>query len=260
MPFIRCHTVTIHYRWTDTGKERTFLFVNSLGTDFRIWEAVAERLAGHGNSLLFDKRGHGLSDTASEACAMDAYAADALCLLDAHQVERCVLVGVSIGGMIGQLIAARHGGRLERLVLSNTAPRIGTATAWNERIGLIQEYGIGHLSEAILARWFSEPFRNTHAAELAGYQNMLERTSRLGYVRACEAIRDADLSNEITAIETPTLCLAGSADLSTPPDLVCAMADRIPGASFSLIEGAGHLPCIETPDIVAHRILDFLDT
>lgn len=260
MPFIRCHNLTIHYRWTDHGKERTFLFVNSLGTDFRIWEAVAQRLAGHGNMLLFDKRGHGLSDTTFAACTLADYAADALCLLDAHQVERCVLVGVSIGGMIGQRIAARHGRRLERLVLSNTAPRIGTATAWNERIGLIQEYGIGHLSEAILARWFSESFREAHAAEWAGYRNMLERTSRLGYVRACEALRDTDLSEEIATIETPTLCLAGSADLSTPPDLVRAMADRIPGASFSLIEGAGHLPCIETPARVAQRILDFLDT
>ena len=66
MQFVRLNNVLLHYQWIEKSKDKTFVFINPLGTDFRIWSDVVEMLQVHGNILLFDKRGHGLSDVAED--------------------------------------------------------------------------------------------------------------------------------------------------------------------------------------------------
>ena len=78
---------------------------------------------------------------------------------------------------------------------------------------------------------------------------MLVRTPAHGYAGTCAAIRDADLRPDAGRIAVPTLCVAGDQDGSTPPDVVKGTADLIPGARFELIDGAGHIPCIEKPAV-----------
>jgi pimeloyl-ACP methyl ester carboxylesterase len=62
MSFISCNGRVIHYSYSNNNSDQTFLFINSLGTDFRIWDEVVNDLKAFGNILLYDKRGHGLSD------------------------------------------------------------------------------------------------------------------------------------------------------------------------------------------------------
>ena len=167
-------------------------------------------------------------------------------------------MGLSIGGIIGQRLAVLHPDRIEKLVLSNTAPKIGTADSWNARIEIVQEQGMLAVTEGVLQRWFPTHFQNEHPTELTGYRRMIEQTSPIGYVRACEAIRDEDLTNQLTAVRVPTLCIGGTNDIATPPDLIQAMAATIPNARFELIDGAGHIPCAQMPETVARLILDFV--
>jgi 3-oxoadipate enol-lactonase len=79
---------------------------------------------------------------------------------------------------------------------------------------------------------------------------MLTRTPLAGYLCACGAIRDADLTAGAKVIRAPTLCVVGDQDGSTPVDLVRELSNLIPGAKFEIIAGAGHIPCIEQPDIL----------
>ena len=72
-------------------------------------------------------------------------------------------------------------------------------------------------------------------------------------------MRDADLTESTRALKLPVLCVVGDQDGSTPPDLVRSTADLIEGARFEIIEGAGHLPCIERPDETARLIGGFLN-
>ncbi|GAB3224647.1 bifunctional 3-oxoadipate enol-lactonase/4-carboxymuconolactone decarboxylase PcaDC [Spirosoma arcticum] len=258
MNFATINGHTIHYQYLQTGTKRTFVFVNSLGTDFRIWDGVVKLLRPHGSILRFDKPGHGLSEIVDSPLTISDYVADVIGLLDALKIERCVFVGLSIGGIIGQRLALMHPDRLEKLVLSNTAPQIGTADGWNDRIRTVQEQGMTAITEGVLERWFPAPFQRAYPTELAGYQRMIEQTSTEGYVRACAAIRDENLSDQIASIQVPTLCIGGTDDLATPPDLVRAMANAIPNARYELIDGAGHIPCVQMPDIVTGLILDFV--
>ena len=83
---------------------------------------------------------------------------------------------------------------------------------------------------------------------------MLTRTPLDGYLMACRAIRDADLTEQAGQIKVPTLCVVGDEDGSTPVALVRELSSLIPGAKLEIIAGAGHLPCIERPDVVCNLI------
>lgn len=251
MPFVTLNDVTLHFRYTP-GDGVPVVFLNSLGTDFRIWEGVTAALSLAVPMLCLDKRGHGLSDAAP--VTMELLAGDTAALMDHLSLRAGVICGVSVGGMIAQILAVRRPDLVAGLVLCCTGARIGDAQSWNTRIDKVQSDGIAAMSGAILERWFSGAFRAERTAELAGYRNMLVRTSPEGYAGVCAAIRDSDLTGEATEIHVPTQCIGGSEDLATPPDLVETLAGLIPGAGFAVIDGCGHLPCIEKPEAIAQAI------
>lgn len=257
MNFISINNATLHYEYLNNNRDTTFVFINSLGTDFRIWDGVVADLKHYGNILRFDKQGHGLSSLSATTRSIQDYAHDVLALMDAFGIEKAVIVGLSIGGIIGQYLGVHHADRIEKLILSNTAPKIGTDESWNARIDKVEKEGIGSITEGVMKVWFSQEFHQDRPYELQGYKTMLKNAPIEGYIRACEAIRDNDLSTRINEIQVPTLCLAGSVDGSTPPDLVKAMADSIPAAQYILIEGVGHIPCVEVPKTVFQHIVQF---
>ena len=257
MNFIKINGIVHHYEYRNAHRETTFVFINSLGTDFRIWDGVVADLASYGNVLRYDKQGHGLSEVAPRSYAIADYAADVVGLMDSLGIEKAVVVGLSIGGIIGQYLAIYHADRLEKLILSNTAPKIGTDDSWNTRINKVKTDGIASITEGVMSVWFSKNFHKNRDDELTGYKTMLERTPTDGYLSACKALKTNDLTDKIATIQTPTLCFAGSVDGSTPPDLVKSMADKIPNARFVLIDGVGHIPCVETPQYLAREIIEF---
>ena len=111
----------------------------------------------------------------------------------------------------------------------------------------------------MLERWFTNEFRD-HSPEFPGYRNMLERIPAAGYNGTGAAIRDADFTAAAKEITVPSLCIVGDEDGSTPPELVAATAELIPGAEFEIVAGAGHLPCIEQPEAFVDLIRKFLAT
>ncbi|MCB1376165.1 MAG: alpha/beta hydrolase, partial [Rhodobacteraceae bacterium] len=99
----------------------------------------------------------------------------------------------------------------------------------------------------------------TRADELAGWRHMLTRTPVAGYTGCSAAMAETDLRDSTARLALPTLVLAGSEDGSTPPDLVRETAESIAGARFEVIRGAGHIPCVETPETMAALIAAFLE-
>ncbi|MFE3836405.1 3-oxoadipate enol-lactonase [Pseudogemmobacter sonorensis] len=235
------------YRPAEAGAPLV-VFANSLGTDLRVWDRVVARLPGAWGVLRSDKRGHGLSE-ASAALSIESMAADLETLLDHLGIGRFAGVGLSVGGQIMQALALRRPAQMSHLVLSDTAAKIGSPELWNPRIETVLAKGIASISEAILARWFAPGYSET--PDFRMWRAMLERTPAEGYAAVCAALRDADFTARIGAITAPTLVVAGADDASTPPALVKATAELIPGARFEVIEKAGHLPCVEQPEAFA---------
>jgi 3-oxoadipate enol-lactonase len=258
MAFKRVNGIVLHHEVLGPREAPVLVFANSLGSDLRIWDGVAPAFADRFRVVLYDKRGHGLSDAPSGPYTLDDHLRDLLGLLDHLSVADASVVGLSVGGMIAQRMAAQAPDRVRALVLCCTAARIGTPETWAERIASVERAGVESVVPGVLERWFTPAYRRDRSEACAGWANMLARTPVQGYAGTCAAIRDADLTGDARAIAAPTLCIAGDQDGSTPPDLVRGTAERIPGARFALIAGAGHIPCIEQPEaltgLIAHHL------
>lgn len=251
--------IALHYRFdTRVADEPPLVLINSLGSDLRIWDEICEHLHDHFSILRYDKRGHGLSDSPAPPYTMQDHVDDLLDLLIHLDIQELHLVGISVGGIIAMQLAARHPGRIRRLVLCDTAPRIGSREMWDQRIENLEAEGLEKMGETILERWFAPGFAHRNPAEYRGYLNMLMRTPLDGYIGTCAALREADLSGVLSNIDVPALVLCGEHDLATPPAQAARFASSMPDATLHVIVGAGHLPCIEQPEPMAAQILQFL--
>ena len=146
-----------------------------------------------------------------------------------------------------------------KLILCDTAPKIGSKEMWTERINRVKEGGIEAISDDILARWFSTYFLKYRADELQMWRSMLTRTTKSGYIGCCEAISLCDLTDQAKIINLPTLVIVGEEDGSTPVNLVRDAANLIKNSVFKVIEKAGHLPCVEKPNEVGSTFMQFLE-
>jgi 3-oxoadipate enol-lactonase len=259
LQFTRINGAAIHYELIGIpGDKPVIAFANSLGTDFRIWREVVARLANDFTMLVYDKRGHGLSDITEAPHSIEAHASDLAVLLDLLSIRRAFICGLSIGGLIAQSLYEQRPDLVQALVLCDTAHKIGSPAMWDGRIAEIEAKGLAGIADAVMERWFTPTFRRLESAAVAGYVNMLIRQPVEGYTAACAAIRDADLTEAARRIAVPTLCLVGDQDGATPPDLVRLMADLIAGARFETIADAGHIPCVEQAETLATILRRFI--
>jgi 3-oxoadipate enol-lactonase len=258
MAFVDIGGVSVHFRHRRAvGGAPVLAFINSLGTDFRIWDDVADILAADVSVLAYDKRGHGLTGQGGGVRSIDDHVDDLAGLLDHLGIEEAVLCGLSIGGLVAQGFVARRPRAVRGLILCDTAAKIGTAQSWNARIETVERDGIEAIADSVMEKWFTPAFHRDRPADLAGYRTMLVRQPAAGYVGSCVALREADYTQAAHAISLPTLCVVGDQDGSTPPELVRETAALIPGARFDIIAGAGHIPCVEQPEALASLIGGF---
>lgn len=248
--------VKLNYRVDGAADGAPLVFANSLGTNLHLWDAVLPHLPNGLRIIRYDKRGHGQSSVPPAPYSMGALIRDAEALLDHLKVRDCVFVGLSIGGMIAQGLAVKRMDQIRALVLSNTAAKIATPAVWQDRIDAVRRGGIEALADATMERWFSLDFRA--AQDHLPWRDMMISQPLDGYLGCCAAIAGTDFYTPTSGLRLPTLGIAGSADGSTPPDLVRETVNLIPGSRFELIRRAGHLPCVEKPAEYAAILTRFL--
>jgi 3-oxoadipate enol-lactonase / 4-carboxymuconolactone decarboxylase len=248
-------SIILHYRVDGTGDP--VVFINALGTDMRLWDAAAAELMGDAMLIRYDKRGHGLSSAPPAPYTIEDHALDLNALLDALSIDRVVLVGISVGGLIAMQLALQQPERVRRLILCDTDVKIGTSEGWDARITAVRAHGLSEMSAGILERWFAPSFKKAHPALWEGCQHMLSRQPVEGYIGTCAALRDADLGESISKLAMPALVMVGRDDVSVTVESARALAERL-GAAFHVIENSGHLPPVEQPTDVARRIRAFL--
>ena len=247
MQFANVNGGVKHYLDQGPRNAPCLVFINSLGTDFRIWNDLAQPLTQHYRVIRHDKRGHGLSRLPTGPASIADFATDLSTLVDQLEVKQATIVGLSIGGLIAQELLRLRPDLVRSLVLADTAHRIGTEDPWNARTGLVEAKGIEAIADGVIALWFSKDYHRTNRDALTGWRTMLTRT----WVRVTlsPVARSATL---IDGSRSPDRCshpLRRRRQGRVPPvALVQEFASMIPAAKFEVISGAGHLPCIERPD------------
>ena len=250
--------IRVHYRVEGPEDGPALVFANALGTDFRIWDGVVAQLPPGLRLLRYDMRGHGLTSAPEGPYYMGDLVNDAARLMEHVGMKDAVFVGLSIGGIVAQGLAAERLDLLRAVVLSHTAAKIGTHQIWHDRIHAVEHGGIAAVAEATLERWFSKHSRQHQPLLVEGIRAMLLRQPLAGYLGCMEAIGETDLVESTARLRLPALGIAGTEDGSTPPDLVRETVESIPGSRFELIRRSGHLACVEAPADYAAVLTRFL--
>lgn len=238
------------------GPGPVVVFLHAIGTDHHLWDHILPLLPQEGRYVCLDLRGHGQSSAPKGPYGMGALVRDVETVCDHLALRDVTLVGLSLGGLVAQGLAAKRLDLVRALVLSNTAAKIGTRALWEERAATVRAKGLVALAPMILARWFARAALD--APYVAPLRDTLCATSSEGYAACCEAIAGTDFITPTSGLRLPTLAIASSNDRATPPDMVRETADLIPGSQFHLIRRAAHLPCIDAPDAYAQALHAFL--
>ena len=257
MAFLDTAQVRLHYQLDGPEDAPVLMLANSLGCNLDMWEPQLASLASRFRVLRFDARGHGQSSVPEGPYRIAQLGADVIALLDHLELARVHFCGLSMGGMTGMWLALNHPRRIDRLVLCNTAARIGPPEMWNVRIEAVQAQGLAGTAPAVLDRWFTRDFRHGAPAQMALVRAMLLTTTDAGYIASCAAVRDMDQRAQIGAIGAPTLVISGRQDMATPPADGHFLADHIAGARYVELNAA-HLSNWETAQAFTTHVCDFL--
>jgi 3-oxoadipate enol-lactonase len=260
MAFAESADLTMYYRAAGPPDAPRVVFLNSLGTDCRIWDDLILGLGGRIRSLRYDERGQGLTQSPDGPYTIIEHANDLAGLLDSLRWGPAILCGLSIGGMIAMAAAVRRPDLVQGLVLADTADLIGPREFWDTRISQVRADGLEPLAETVMERWFGSSYRREQPVAVRGWTALLARAPVNGYLGSCAALRDADLGGLLGNIRVPAVCICGSEDQSTPTSAVRRLAERLPDATYREIAGAGHLAPVERPDEFASILLRFLES
>lgn len=260
MAFVQLAEGELHYQLDGPAEAPVLVLSNSLGTDLHMWDIQVPAFTQHFRVLRLDTRGHGKSLVTPGPYSIEQLGRDVIALLDALGIARAHFCGLSMGGLIGQWLGINAGQRLHRLVVCNTAARIGTPEVWNPRIETVLRDGAAAmvaLRDASIARWFTADFAAANPHQAKQITDMLAATSPEGYAANCAAVRDADLRGQLARIKVPTLVIAGTEDAVTPPAGGHFIQNHVQGAQYAEFYAA-HLSNVQAGAAFSDRVLDFL--
>ena len=224
------------------------VFSNSLMTDLSLWDDQVAAFGDRYQILRYDQRGHGGSAVPPGDCSFDQLVGDLGGLLAHFGITGAALVGVSMGGVTALATAARYADRVSRVAISDcqAVSSPANAAAWEGRFAVVREGGMAALVEPTISRWFAPATLQAGAPAVSRVRAMVQSTTQDGFFRSARALQSYDFSAELAALHCPIAFIAGAHD-GVMPTSMGAMAATRPGAAFTIIPDAGHLPCIEQP-------------
>lgn len=247
----------LHYRTDGQRGDPCLVLSNSLGTDLSMWDAQVAALSTRLFVVRYDTRGHGQSSGGGAPFGIERLGLDVVALLDHLEIARAAFCGISMGGLTGQWLGIHQPQRLSKLVLANTAARIGAADAWLARAALVRRDGMGAVADGAASRWFTPQWSAREAGTVARMTATLRGQDAGGYAACCEALAHADLRADVAAIGVPTLLIAGEHDPVTTVDDARWLQQQVAGARLASVP-ASHISNVEAADLFTAQLRAFL--
>lgn len=260
MAFVQLQEGEMHYQIDGPAGAPVLVLSNSLGTDLHMWDAQIAAFSKSFRVVRYDTRGHGKSLVTQGPYTIEQLGRDVLALLDALNIKQAHFCGLSMGGLIGQWLGIHANDRLHKLILCNTAAKIGGPEMWGPRIDMVEKGGeqaMKDLGAGAVGRWFTPEFAKDHADKVTPVTDVLAATSPLGYAACCAAVRDADFLKQLGSITVNTLIICASHDSVTTIADGHYLQNHIHGSQLSDYYAA-HLSSVELGETFALRVTEFL--
>lgn len=245
-----------------SGRGWPVVLVHGMGLNLNMWQGQLAPLEAEFTVVRYDLLGHGDSAARPGAYVMADFVTQLSQLLDHRGIDRCHLVGFSLGGLIVQAFTLAHPRRIDRLAVLNA----GFDRGEEERAGMLarlriaEEQGHGATVETALVRWFTPDFAAERPDVIEQVRAWMHANDPDVYpeIYRVLAFGDRELSVKVSAIRSPTLVLTCQYDSGSPPDMAEAMARVIPNAQLAVAPGLKHMGLLEDPGAINKILLPFL--
>jgi 3-oxoadipate enol-lactonase len=258
---ITVNGLSVNYTLDGRASGPVITMSNSLASNLSMWDPQMSVLASRYRILRYDTRGHGGTDAPPGPYSLDELTEDVRALVQALGITRTHFIGLSMGGMIGQIMALKYPQLLQSVVLCDTMSRVPTEAKplWDDRIHTAETQGMEPLVEPTLARWFTEPFRQQGSPVLDRVRTMIRTTPPQGYAGCCHAIAALNLTEHLQAISLPTLIIVGEDDPGTPVAASRVIHEQIKGSELVILKSAAHLSNMEQPEAFNQALTVFME-
>jgi 3-oxoadipate enol-lactonase / 4-carboxymuconolactone decarboxylase len=258
LPFATIRNARMFYRLQGNAGRPVLILSHSISTDHAMWEPQIGDLLPHFQILRYDTRGHGASDATAGDYSIEMLGEDILALADELEIPRFAFCGLSLGGAIGQWVAAHSPERVTHLVLANTSPQFVPRTNWETRIATVAKGGMSSVVDVAMQRFFSSDMLAKQNPHVASIRSVFLGTDPVGYLGCCAALRDMNHVDLLRQIKSLTLVISGERDVATPwSGHGEILAREIPGAR-AIHLAAAHLSNLERPHSFTAALLEFV--
>ena len=257
---ITANGININYSLEGPASGPVITMSHSLATDLTMWDPQVPELTSRYRVLRYDTRGHGGTDAPPGRYSLEQLTEDVRALLQALGIAQTHFMGLSMGGMIGQMLALKYPHLLQSLLLCDTMSRVPpeAKSLWEERIRIAETQGMEPHVEPTLERWFTAPFRAAGAPILDTVRALIRSTNPHGYAGCCQAIAALNLTEHLKLLNLPTLIIVGEEDVGTPVAASRTIHEQIKGSELVILKSASHLSNLEQPEAFNQAVMAFL--
>ena len=241
----------------EAGEGPPLIMLHAAGTSGRIWWQHIPRLAGRFQVLAIDLPGHGQSPRPKEPLSIEGMSEEIYQTLQALNMSQIDLVGLSLGGMVAQMLAVDHPSSVRSLTLCDTLCEIGPpqAQVLEERARAVEEGGMAAIAKSTLERWFSASFLASHPDVVSEIEKLLLAADPTVNAQTWRAIAKLNVVSRLQKLHVPALVINGSLDNSIPPGEGERLANLL-AARLVELPGCAHMAPLEAPE----KFMDLLES
>jgi pimeloyl-ACP methyl ester carboxylesterase len=266
MPTVQTNDIETYYERRGNGPP--VVFIHGAIVDYTQWEPQLDALSDEYTTIAYDVRGHGRTGGSDrETYSIDLFADDLAALVDALELDRPVICGLSLGGCIAQVYADRYPDRLSGLVLADTfGPKPLSPGERVQRrllratIPLVRLFGYERVERMMVG--LQEQFSKGVSGEYENIEAIRETGPTMATTEFAKVIRALARFHETPvgyrSISVPTLVLYGEHDAEFIRQHAPVLADNIRGAEVREVPGAGHASNLDNPEFVTDALRLFL--
>ena len=242
-----------------SGSGPAVVLLHPLGVDRTVWDGLTAALDGW-TVVTYDLPGHGEAPTPAERYTVEDLADQLSVMIEDEGLAPAHLVGVSLGGLVAQVVAARRPELVDRLVVVDAVATYPPPVVqqWRDRPPLVRSQGLEPLLQATLDLWFTAAEVRRDGPAVQTVRRLFLQGDPQGYARACEALEVADTRDLVPGITAPTLVVCGDDD--APPFTAAApwFVETLPDARLAWLSPARHAGALEQPEQFRDAVVGFL--